>query len=118
MKTVLAAVALSAAAITAHAQTTCFGSGAFQTCTDLSSGNTYNVQRFGNTTMMQGSNPNGSQWDQTSQTIGNTTFHNGTAANRQSWNGTTMNLPGMQIHQGTDSRGQPYSRTCNQFGCF
>jgi hypothetical protein len=115
MRAFLAALLL-AAPLALHAQTTCFGSGAFQTCTDAS-GNTYNIQRFGNTTMMQGSNPNGSQWNQTSQTLGNTTYQNGTAANGRPWNDTTTNLPGMQIHQGMDSHGRPYSLTCTQWGC-
>ena len=47
----------------------CFGSDNFKTCTD-DNGNTYNVQRYGNTTSIQGSNPGtGSQWNQTSTTI-------------------------------------------------
>ena len=53
MKNVTVALALSCAAICSQAA--CFGSGAMQTCTD-NQGNSYNVQRFGNTTTMQGSN--------------------------------------------------------------
>ena len=44
------------------ANTFCFGSGAFTTCNDAS-GNSYNVQRYGNTTEMQGYNAvTGSSW--------------------------------------------------------
>lgn len=114
MKMILSALLLTAA-VSAHAA--CIGSGAFQSCTD-SSGNSYTVNRFGNTTMVQGSNPNGSQWNQTSQTIGNTTFHNGQAANGQSWNGTTINSPNMQQHFGTDSQGRSYHKVCTTAGCF
>jgi hypothetical protein len=110
---------LLAASIGAQAQTTCFGSGAFQTCSDLSTGNTYNVQRFGNTTMMQGSNSNtGTNWDQTSHTFGNTTQHYGTAGNGNTWSGTTISTPSMQQHFGTDSSGQSYNKICTALGCF
>lgn len=114
MKTTLAAVLLSASF---GAQAMCVGTDSFQSCTD-NSGNSYTINRFGNTTMMQGSNPNGSQWNQTSQTYGNTTYHNGTAANGNQWNGTTTNIGNMQMHQGTDSRGRNYQRTCGPLGCF
>jgi hypothetical protein len=112
---------LSAAAlvcITAQAQVQCVGSGAFRTCTDLQNGNTYNVQKFGNTTTMQGSNPNGSQWSQTSQSIGNMNITNGTAANGQRWNETQINMGGgMVTRYGTDANGRPFMQTCTQFGC-
>ncbi|TFY99257.1 hypothetical protein EZ313_22090 [Ramlibacter henchirensis] len=113
MRSTLAALLFAASF---GAQAMCVGTPNFQSCTD-SSGNSYTVNRFGNTTMMQGSNPNGSQWNQTSQTYGNTTFHNGTAANGNNWNGTTTSIGNTQIHQGTDSRGRPYQRTCGPFGC-
>ena len=116
MKKITLSLALSCAAISSQAA--CFGSGAFQTCSD-NEGNHYNVQRFGNTTTMQGSNTaNGTTWNQTSNTMGNTTYQNGTASNGQSWNGTTTSLPGMQVQQGTDSRGNSYHRTCTATGCY
>jgi hypothetical protein len=115
----LAMIAALLTALTAQAQTSCFGSGTFQTCTDLSSGNTYNIQRFGNTTMLQGSNPSTSTtWDQTSHTFGNTTQHYGTAGNGQSWSGTTISSPSMQQHFGTDSGGRSYHKVCTAAGCF
>jgi hypothetical protein len=112
MKRLLVAALLT---VSASTYANCFGSGSFQTCTDAS-GNTYNIQRYGNTTNVQGSAPNGSQWNQTSQTYGNTTYHNGTAANGNTWNGSTMNLGNMQMHNGTDSRGNSYNRTCTRIG--
>lgn len=118
MKKIVVAGALLAAFV-GHAQTTCVGSGSFQTCSDLSSGNTYNVHRFGNTTMMDGSNPStGARWDQTSHTFGNTTHHYGTAGNGQSWSGTTISTPRLQQHFGTDSSGRSYNIVCTAAGCF
>lgn len=109
---------LTAAALSFGAQAQCFGTGSFRTCMDAS-GNSYTIQQFGNTTMMQGYNANtGSSWNQNSLNLGNTTIHNGTASNGQMWNGTTTNLGTMQIHQGIDSNGNPYSRTCGPLGCF
>ena len=102
------------AAVTANA--TCYGTGAFSTCND-SSGNSYNVQRYGNTTNMQGSNAQtGSTWTQNSQTYGNTTYIQGNS-NGNSWNQTIQTLPGMTIQSGTDSRGNSFNRTCTAFGC-
>ncbi|MNG08251.1 hypothetical protein D3C84_915970 [compost metagenome] len=116
MKKLLAALALTLTTPAAFAA--CFGTGSLQTCND-SSGNTYNVQRFGNTTNMQGYNAGtGSNWNQTSQRIGNTTIHNGTSADGNSWQGTSQQIGNSTIYNGVDSNGNVYSRTCNQFGCF
>ncbi|MBM3938950.1 MAG: hypothetical protein FJ333_09930 [Sphingomonadales bacterium] len=99
------------------AQASCFGTGAYRTCNDAA-GNSYSVQRFGNSTYMQGSNPyTGSTWNQSSQTFGNTTYIQGNT-NGNSWNQTITTMPGMTIQSGTDSRGNSFSRTCNAFGCF
>lgn len=96
----------------------CFGSAAFQTCND-NSGNTYRVQRFGNTTNVQGSNlSTGSNWNQSSTTYGNQTVTRGTAANGNSWNSTTTNYGnGNYSVRGQDSNGNNFSKNCNQFGC-
>ena len=116
MKRISTLLALSCAAF--FSQAACFGTGAMQTCND-NQGNSYNVQRFGNTTTVQGNNAaNGTTWNQTSNTMGNTTYQNGTASNGQSWNGITTSLPGMQVQQGTDSRGNSYHRTCTATGCY
>ena len=112
-KSVIAAIAMACAPVFAS----CVGSGSFQTCMDAN-GNSYNVQRYGNSTYMQGSNLNtGNTWTQNSQTYGNTTYHNGVAANGNAWNGTSSTYGGTTFHQGIDSNGNAYSKICNQFGC-
>lgn len=104
------------AAVAPSAFASCVGSASFQTCTDAS-GNSYNVQRFGNSTYMTGHSDNGSSWSQNSNTIGNTTYHNGTAADGNSWSGTTTRIGSTTFHSGTDSDGNSYSSSCNQYGC-
>ncbi|MDR5867959.1 hypothetical protein [Halomonas koreensis] len=89
---------------------TCTGSGSFQTCYDAQSGNSYSVQRHGNTTTIQGYNSNtGSTWNQTSRKIGGTTFHNGMSSDGNSWSGTSRSIGSQTYHQGIDSDGEPYS---------
>jgi hypothetical protein len=110
-----ALLGLLALSVSAHA--TCFGSGSFQTCTD-DSGNTYNVQRYGNTTSVQGTNAQtGSTWSQQSHTYGNTTQTYGNS-NGRSWNETTTTSPGVTNSSGTDSHGRPFNKTCTQYGCY
>jgi hypothetical protein len=95
----------------------CIGSSNIYTCNDAS-GNSYNVQKFGNTTNMQGYNSQtGSNWSQNSNTFGNTTFIQG-ESNGNSWNQTIQRLPGMTIQSGTDSQGNSFSRTCTAYGCY
>lgn len=119
MKALLAALPLLLSVASAHAQMNCIGSGAIQTCSDPRTGNTYDIQRIGNMTMMQGSNPRtGSRWNETSQTFGNTTMIDGTAANGQRWNSTITRSPGMEQQYGTDSNGRPFFQTCTAAGCF
>ena len=104
-------------AICGNAQAACLGTQAMSTCTD-DSGNTYNVQRYGNTTQVQGTNPyTGSTWNQTSQTYGNTTYQNGSAANGNTWNQTIQSMPGMTTYSGSDSRGNNFYKTCTAYGC-
>lgn len=113
----VAAVAF-ALALPLQAYAACVGSGSFQTCNDAS-GNSYAVQRFGNTTSVQGYNPStGSMWSQQSNRMGNTTITNGTASNGQAWNSTTIRSPGMVQQFGTDSRGNPFNVTCTTAGCY
>jgi len=101
--------------VAAHAA--CYGTGNLYNCNDPS-GNSYNVQRYGNTTNTQGYNSGtGSSWSQNSTTVGNTTYHNGTAANGNSWSGTTSTYGGVTTRQGVDSRGNVYSKTCTAYGC-
>lgn len=101
---------------TAHAA--CFGSPGFQTCTD-NSGNSYNVQRFGGSTYMQGNNSRtGSRWSQNSQTFGNTTNVQGRDSSGRSWNNTIQTSPGMVRQYGRDASGRSFNRTCTAAGCF
>ena len=89
MKTAIAA-ALAALFIYSPAHANCFGTSTMSTCYD-DSGNSYNVQRFGDQTFMHGSNARtGSSWSQNSLSIGDTTFHNGTDSDGNSWNSTTF----------------------------
>lgn len=114
MKSVLFALISLVAA--ASAQASCYGSSNYYNCND-SSGNSYNVQKYGNTTNLQGYNAGtGSTWTQNSQTYGNTTQIQG-YTNGKSWNQTIQTLPGMTIQSGTDSRGNSFTRTCTAFGC-
>lgn len=96
----------------------CFGTPAFETCTD-SSGNQYTVNRFGNMTTMQGFNGNtGSQWSQTSNTFGNTTQTYG-QTNGNQWNETQTNYGnGFGNVSGMNARGQYFNYNCGPYsGC-
>lgn len=110
------AAALILAASGANAA--CFGGPTFSTCTD-DSGNSYTVQRFGNSTTVNGYNPStGSSWSQRSHTFGNTTNVYGSDSQGRSWNNTIQTSPGMVRQYGTDASGQSFHRTCTAAGCF
>lgn len=94
----------------------CIGSDTFSTCTD-NNGNSYTVNRMGNMTTVNGNFSNGSTWSQSSTAIGNFTYTNGTAANGKSWNETQINTGERRIVTGINSQGEPYSYSCNQYGC-
>ena len=115
MRRMFTTIALALAAPAAFAG--CFGTGSFKTCMD-DRGNTYNVQRYGNTTHLDGYNSNGSHWSQDSNTIGDTTYHNGYSAEGQNWNGTSTRIGDSTFHSGTDSGGNYYQSTCNDYGCY
>lgn len=106
---------LAFASYGANAQ--CIGTDALSTCYD-NNGNTYTVNRMGNTTIVNGNSANGTSWSQTSNTIGNSTYNNGTAADGESWNETQTNMGGgNRIISGTNSQGESYYHNCNQYGC-
>lgn len=85
------AIVLACTLFASTAGAACFGSSSFQTCND-SSGNSYTINRMGNTTMMQGNNyRTGSSWSQQSTTFGNTTMHSGRDASGDNWNTTCVN---------------------------
>ena len=116
MKTTLATLALLGTSLAASAG--CVGGSALQNCTD-DFGNSYNVQRHGNTTNVQGFNPaTGNTWSQSTHRNGNVTQTYGNAANGAAWNSTTVTNPGMVQQFGTDSQGRSFFRTCTQTGCF
>ena len=107
IKRAISAVVFLAVSNFAHAQ--CYGTGTFKTCYD-DSGNTYSVNKIGNTTYLNGSNAStGSNWSQTSTTIGNTTYTNGQAANGNSWNSTQINSGFGTTTFGTDSNGRTFN---------
>ncbi|MNK90267.1 hypothetical protein D3C87_1103110 [compost metagenome] len=111
------AAAFASFAMYGAAHAACFGTQAMSTCTD-DSGNTYNVQRYGNTTHVQGSNPyTGNTWNQTSQTYGSSTYQTGNSSNGNSWNQTIQSMPGMTTYSGTDSSGNSFYKTCTAYGC-
>ena len=94
----------------------CTGTGAYQTCYDSNTGNSYNVQRYGNTTQMNGTNSRtGSSWNQTSQTYGNTTQHTGRASNGNSWNSTQTEIGGTTYYNGTDSNGNSFNCSKSEY---
>lgn len=93
----------------ALAQSTCFGSDSFKTCTDAS-GNSYTISKFGNSTLLQGNNARtGSSWSQQSYTYGNTTQTYGQSADGDSWNMTQFASPSGTQYFGTDSDGNSFS---------
>lgn len=107
-------IALMSFGLSSHAS--CYGTANNYNCNDVS-GNSYNVQKYGNTTNMQGSNPTtGSNWSQNSQTYGNTTQIQG-QSNGRAWNETIQTMPGMTTYSGTNSQGKPYMKTCTAYGC-
>jgi hypothetical protein len=74
------------------ANAACYGTDTLQNC-DGSSGNSYTINRFGDTTIMTGGTAQtGSSWSQNSTTLGDTTFHNDRASSGNSWNSTDQRL--------------------------
>lgn len=120
MKLAHLALALFAAggmAGSALAQSTCTGTGAYRTCTDLRNGNSYQVNRIGNTTNLNGYNANtGSSWNATTTRIGNSSFTNGTSSDGQAWNATTNRVGNSTFTNGTDSRGRSFNSTTTKIG--
>lgn len=111
-------IGLAAVLLCSGAQAACFGTGQYRTCND-DAGNTYNVQNYGNTTSVQGSNARtGNNWSQETYRSGNTSSTYGRDADGNTWNAQTYKTPGGSTTYGTDSKGNSFSRSCNQFGCF
>lgn len=80
----------------AAASANCVGSDSYKSCYDSSSGNSYTVQKIGDSTYVNGWNSQtGNSWSQSSQRVGDST-----------------------IYQGRDSNGNSYRKTCNSYGCY
>jgi len=111
---------LTAALLSLSAQAACTGSGSFQHCYDAQSGNSYNIQRYGNRTHISGSNPRtGSTWSQNSTTYGNTTHHRGIDSSGDTWSSTTHdygNSYGNNYGSGGSLTGRGISN-CGIAGC-
>lgn len=90
---------------TSQAHAVCVGSGAFKSCFDPGTGNSYQVQQFGNTTQLRGANPNGSTWSQQSNRFGNTVQHNGVDSSGRTWSITDHQIGGTRLINGTDGAG-------------
>lgn len=104
---IAAGTVLAAAFIHVGANAACFGRGTFATCND-NAGTSYTVNRFGNTTQMNGYNARtGSEWSETTRTMGNMTQYNG-MTNGQPWNMTRQNFGGMTTYNGMNASGQPF----------
>ena len=90
------------------ANASCYGTDTFQNCDD-NSGNSYTINRFGDTTMMTGGNAQtGSSGSQNSTTLGDTTFHNDRASNDNSWNSADQRLENSRH----DRQGSSSNRIC------
>lgn len=86
------------------ASATCTGTGNYRYCTD-NSGNSYSINRYGNSTQMQGSNARtGSNWSQQSYRNGNTTQTYGNDSQGNSWSSTSTPTGTF----GTDSSGRSF----------
>ena len=103
--------------LSVHANADCIGSGSLKTCYDAS-GNSYTVNKLGNSTYVNGYNSQtGSSWNQSSTKLGTSTYTNGNASNGNSWNSTSTRIGNSTYTSGLDSDGNPFSSVCNQFGC-
>ena len=116
---VIATISVVLVTVAGQAFSQCYGSSSIYTCNDRQSGNSYNVQRYGNSTYMQGRNPrNGTTWNQQTNRWGNTSQTTGRASNGQYWNSTTTKIGNTTTTHGRDANGRYFSKTCNQFGCY
>ena len=109
MKLSLILCAVLAMTGTAHAA--CVGTGTYKSCTDAS-GNHYTVNKFGDQTIVNGSNSStGKRWSQTSTQMGDMTITNGRAADGKTWHSTSQRVGDMVIQNGTDSDGNFFNNT-------
>ena len=84
----------------------CFGTSASYTCRDNSTGNTYNVNKFGNTTQVQANNyQTGSSWSQSTQNYGDQSNTTGRNKNGSTWQHNTNQVGNTQYYNGNNSSG-------------
>ena len=114
------AILLLSGLFVSSANAACFGTDTMYSCNDIQSGNSYQVNKLGDSTYMTGTNSRtGSTWRQNSTTYGNTTQQNGTSSNGNTWRQTIQDNGAMgTTYSGTDSQGNSYRKTCTQFGCY
>lgn len=119
MKKILLIAAAGLVSANIYASDNCFGSESMYTCTDYKTGNTYNVNKFGNTTQVQASNSRtGSTWSQNTQTYGNQSYTSGYDQKGNSWQHNTNQIGNTQYYNGNDSKGSHYNGSCNPYaGC-
>lgn len=123
MKKILAiAVILFAPTVFAYPNNNpnCFGSETNYTCRDNSTGNTYNVSKYGNTTSVQANNyRTGESWSQNTQNYGNQSYTNGRDKDGNTWRHSTNQIGNTQFYNGSDSNGNTYNGSCNPYtGCY
>ena len=98
-------IALTLRMSTNQAFANCIGTDNFYTCYDAPSGNSYSVNKIGNSTYMDGSNiGTGSRWSQESHTYGSTTNIYGRSSDGSDWNSTITPY----ATYGTDSDGNSF----------
>ena len=106
MSVLMSALMLASPVVIQTATAACYGSSSYYTCND-SSGNSYSVQKYGNSTFMQGRNSRtGSSWSQNTQRYGGNSYTTGRSSNGNSWSSTTTPYGSY----GRDSRGNSWSR--------
>ncbi len=109
-------VSAAAMAFSTTASATRSTTDSLQACYDASSGNSYQVQRYGNTTQMNGYKAEtASSCNRTSHSIGNTTFHTGTSADGNSWNSTQQEIGVTTFYNGADSQANSFSCSQSEF---
>ena len=118
IKSVFLVLAVSLS-LTGQSFAQCIGSDYLSSCND-NRGNSYTVQRIGNSTYMNGSNARtGSNWSQQSQQIGNSTYTTGRASDGNTWNSTTTNYGnGHYSISGSDASGNSFNKYCTSMGCY
>ena len=118
IKSVFLVLAVSLS-LTGQSFAQCIGSDYLSSCND-NNGNSYTVQRIGNSTYMNGSNARtGSNWSQQSQQIGNSTYTTGRASDGNTWNSTTTNYGnGHYSISGSDASGNSFNKYCTSMGCY